>query len=463
VSRLGGGERPSGNVSRQSRSIKDIEMIWDFDNDRQGAVGWPDSTAPAVPRKIVLALLTGGSDKPYVFGLATSLMSNGAFLDLIGSDELECPEFRGKPEVNFLNLRGSQETDTGFVRKISRISRYYARLIWYAATTRAKIFHILWNNKFEYFDRTLLMLYYRLLGKKIVLTAHNVNAGRRDSKDTPLNRLTLRIQYRLANHIFVHTEKAKFELIEEFGEQGSRITVIPFGINNAVPRTHLTPGDAKKRLGIRDDEKTILFFGRITPYKGLEYLIAAFRQIVARRENYRLIIAGRPDRCEEYWSATREAVDDEVRRGRVIVRAEFIPDDETEVYFKAADVLVLPYRDIYQSGVLFLGHSFGLPVIAADVGSLKDDIVEDKTGSVFRPEDPVDLAKAIERYFASDLYAKLNSRRAEIRDYAVGRHSWDVVAQTTMSVYADLLRMPFSRKPWSSGVSGASRRMKTSS
>ena len=99
---------------------------------------------------------------------------------------------------------------------------------------------------------------------------------------------------------------------------------------------------------------------------------------------------------------------------------------------------MLPYRHIYQSGVLFLGHSFGLPVLAADVGSLKDDIVEGKTGFVFRPEDPVDLAKAIERYFASDLYANLDSRRQEIRDYATERHSWDVVGQMTMSVYAGL-------------------------
>ena len=68
---------------------------------------------------------------------------------------------------------------------------YYAKLIRYAATAKPRIFHILWNNKFEFFDRTLLMLYYRLLGKKIVLTVHNVNAGRRDSKDTRLNRLTL--------------------------------------------------------------------------------------------------------------------------------------------------------------------------------------------------------------------------------------------------------------------------------
>jgi len=104
---------------------------------------------------------------------------------------------------------------------------------------------------------------------------------------------------------------------------------------------------------------------------------------------------------------------------------------------------VLPYRHIYQSGVLFLGYSFGLPVLAADVGSLKDEIVEGETGFVFRPEDPIDLARAIETYFASDLYKDLSTRRHEIRDYATKQHSWDVVGQMTMSLYAGLLRIPY--------------------
>ena len=96
-----------------------------------------------------MALLTGGADRPYVFGLATALMSKGAALDLIGSDELDCPEFHGKPDVNFLNLRGSQRSDASFVKKVFRVLMYYARLIRYAATAKPRIFHILWNNKFE--------------------------------------------------------------------------------------------------------------------------------------------------------------------------------------------------------------------------------------------------------------------------------------------------------------------------
>jgi len=429
-------------------------MSTDSDKD-QDLRQLSNSTASGVAHEIAVALLTGGSDRPYVFGLTTQLMSKGAALDLIGSDELDFREFRSKSGVNFLNLRGSQRPDVSFVRKVFRVAMYYVKLIRYAARAKPRIFHILWNNKFELFDRTLLMLYYRLLGKRIVFTVHNVNAGRRDCEDTRLNRLTLRIQYRLAHHIFVHTEKMKLELIEEFDVQGARVTVIPFGINNAVPNTTLTPSETKQRLGIGEDEKTILFFGRITPYKGLEYLIAAFRQVLERHEDYRLIIAGRVDRCEEYWRAIREGIREEVQKGQILLRDEFIPDEETEVYFKAADALVLPYRNIYQSGVLFLGHSFGLPVLAADVGSLKDEIVEGKTGFAFRPEDPVDLARSIERYFASGLYADLNSRRQEIRDYATERHSWDVVGQITMNIYADLLRIPSPEKSLNRDVSSS--------
>ena len=59
--------------------------------------------------EIAVTLLTGGGDKPYVFGLATALLSNGVALDLVGSDELECPEFHGRSGMNFLNLRGDQQ------------------------------------------------------------------------------------------------------------------------------------------------------------------------------------------------------------------------------------------------------------------------------------------------------------------------------------------------------------------
>ncbi len=385
-----------------------------------------------------VALLTAGRDQPYAFGLSMALLARGLRFDIIGGDDLDLPQWHEAGHVRFLNMRGDSGGSAGIGKKISRVVRYYARLLHYALTTRATIFHILWNNKFETFDRVPLMMYYKLLGKKTLLTVHNVNTRARDSKDSWFNRFTLRIQYQLVDHLFVHTERMKRELVEQFKVPASKVSVIPFGINNAVPHTDLTPEGARQRLGVSTRERVILFFGNIAPYKGLEYLLEAFRQVMADGGEYRLIIAGKPKNCDNYWNAIQRSLNEHEHRNRILQKIEFIPDTETEMYFKAADVLVLPYRHIFQSGVLSLGYSFGVPVIASDVGALRDDIVEGKTGFVCTPEDPGDLARVIRQFFISDLYANLASRRPGIQAYAQHRYSWDIVSEITVGVYGEL-------------------------
>src|SRR5204862_5934001 len=152
-------------------------------------------------RTLRIALLTGGGDKPYALGVATALTSQGIFVDFIGSDDLNVPELQNNALVNFLNLRGDQRPEASPMAKALRVLKYYVKLLGYSATAKPKLFHLLWNNKFELFDRTLLILYYRMLGKKITLTVHNVNAGKRDLSDSFLNRLSLRIQYNLCHHV----------------------------------------------------------------------------------------------------------------------------------------------------------------------------------------------------------------------------------------------------------------------
>jgi glycosyltransferase involved in cell wall biosynthesis len=385
-----------------------------------------------------IALLTGGGDKPYALGMATALTSAGISLDFIGSDDLSVPEIVDDPGVNFLNLRGNANADASIFAKVRRVSKYYLQLVSYAAKARPKLFHILWNNKFELFDRTLLMLYYTMLGKKIVLTVHNVNAGKRDLNDSFLNRFSLRVQYNLCHHIFVHTEGMKSELVTEFRTPKAKVSVIPFGINNTVPKTSLTSGEAKRKLGISDNDKAILFFGNIAPYKGLEYLVSAFTELLNKDRTYRLIIAGRPKGSEDYWKQIHDGIARNGTGDRMVQKIKYIPDEKTEVYFKAADVLILPYTRVFQSGVLFLGYSFGLPAIAADVGSLKEEVIEGKTGFVFKPRDSFDLARMIDEYFKSELFRNLETRRAEIKAYANERYSWDRVAGITTAVYSSL-------------------------
>jgi D-inositol-3-phosphate glycosyltransferase len=398
-----------------------------------------DGSSLLRPQSLQVALLTGGGDKPYALGMAAALTSEGILVDFIGSDDLKVPELLTNRRVNFRNLRGDQNPDASITRKIARVARYYWRLVCYSASAKPKIFHILWNNRFQLFDRALLMIYYKLLGKYVLFTAHNVNAGKRDQNDSWLNRISLKFQYTLSDHIFVHTDGMKREMISEFRIPESKISVIPFGINNTVPNTRLSSLEAKRQLGISRGDRSLLFFGNIAPYKGLEYLIAAFGELLKKERSYRLLIVGKPKGPQNYWNQIRQTIVNGDIRDRVVEKIEYIPDEETELYFKAADVLILPYTRVFQSGVLFLSYSFGLPAIAADVGPLKDEIIEGKTGLMFRAQDSVDLASKIEKYFKSDLFRDREVRREQISTYANERYSWSKVAKITTRAYLELL------------------------
>ena len=177
------------------------------------------------------------------------------------------------------------------------------------------------------------------------------------------------------------------------------MSVIRYGFNNMVPRTDMTREAARHQLGLGNKEKVLLFFGNIAPYKGLEYAISAMALLKERMVGLRLIIAGRVKDCEEYWHGIRDLIDDRGLQKSVHLHVRYIPDEEVEIFHKAADAMILPYKHIFQSGVLFLSYSFGLPVIVSDVGSLREEIIEGQTGFVCRPEDPEDLAKKIEFVF----------------------------------------------------------------
>jgi D-inositol-3-phosphate glycosyltransferase len=400
------------------------------------------SPAPAAkPAPIKIGLLTGGFDRPYAFGITMALAAKGIALDVVGGAEVDSPEMHSTRGVEFIDAYGDPRKASGALGRLGRVLGAYLKILKYAISTDAKILHLLWNNKFPFFDRTLLMFYYKLLGKKVVFTAHNVNAGKRDGNDSWHNQLGLKTQYRLADHIFIHTEKMRSELLEEYGVNNDAVTVIPFGINNSVPDTDLTPAEAKQQLGIKNGERTILFFGAIRPYKGLEHLVAAFQKVAPKHEGYRLVVAGESKKgSEQYWLDIKQAIEHDPSVNRVIQEIKFVPDEQTELYFKAADVTVLPYTEVFQSGVLFLAYSFGLPVIASDVGSFSDDIIPGKTGFLSRSCEPSDLASSIETYFASDLFQQLDQRRQEIRDFANSRNSWNVVGDMTRNVYEGLLK-----------------------
>lgn len=386
-----------------------------------------------------VSLLTGGKDPHYALGLLSGLISKGIDVEFVGNDEMKDAGTVKNEKVIYYNLRGDQNPYASMKGKIIRVLKYYANLIKYAINTDSKLFHVLWLNKFTYFDSTLLNIFYKVLGKKLIFTAHNINIRERDGKNTLANRLSLKFMYRVVDHVFVHTEKMKQQLTDSFNIKENKVTVIPFGINNIIPKSGLTRVQAKKKLGLEGVDKIILFFGNIAPYKGLEYLILALVDLKEKYDDFRLIIAGRIKDCEAYWENIQRIMEEHDLKDYIINKIEYIPDEEVEVYFKSADVLILPYKKIFQTGLLFLAYNFGLPVIATNTGSIREDVVEGETGFICQPGNPQDLAEKIDLYFHSGLFKNLEANRDRIIEYANEKYSWEKVGEKTCAVYKSLL------------------------
>jgi D-inositol-3-phosphate glycosyltransferase len=392
--------------------------------------------------RVKVALLTGGGDPHYARGLVRQLLARQVHVALIAWNELADCRDAGTDRVEFHDFFGTPDPDAGPIRKVWPVLRYYGRIIAFATRTDARLFHILWFRKFPSIERTLLNGYFKLLGKKLVFTAHNVDDRARDGrKGSFANKLSLRFLYKSVDHIFVHTPRMKCELMEEFGMQGEKVTVVPLGINDVIPPSHVNRSAAKQRLGFGRDERVVLFFGHIAPYKGVEDLIRALARFLEDGQQLTLVLAGRVNKSQEsYWRELTALIDDLGVTACVRKEIRYIPDEDVGLLFRASDVSVLPYRRVYQSGVLALSYAQGAPVIVADVGSLKDDVIEGETGFVYRPGDAHDLAAKLRTYFASDLFKDLETRSEKIREYGAERFSWARNAEITCAVYERVLR-----------------------
>ena len=151
--------------------------------------------------------------------------------------------------------------------------------------------------------------------------------------------------------------------------------------------------DALNSLNLPTDKKTLLFFGLIREYKGLDVLLKAFSKL---SDAYQLVIAG-----ESYEDFTKyeELINNSPNRDRIYVFRRYIPDDEVASFFSASDLCVLPYKSATQSGVVAVAFHFDLPVLVTDRGNLKDIIEPYDTGLVVNEPDENMLALAINKYF----------------------------------------------------------------
>lgn len=389
-------------------------------------------------RMLKVALLTGGGEKHYQIGLTKGLVNAGIEVEVVGNDEMAKSDIINMRGVTFYNLRGDQNPNTTLLLKIFRVLKYYYQLISFAFHSKAIVFHIQWDNKFRLIDRLLLMVYYKMLGKKVVYTVHNINVADRDGNNSWFNEFSLKIQYTLSNHLIVHTVTMKEEMIRKFHINDKKISVISHGINSIVPQNRISRERAREKLHLSHSNKVLLFFGNIERYKGVDILINAFEQLKNEDEDFFLVIAGKPKGTMKYLNELKEIIRDKKLTEKIFTHFEFVPDDEIENYFIAADCTVLPYRTIYQSGILFLAYTYGTPILASKVGNFANDIIENKTGYVFEPENMVSMNNCIRRFFSSEMYQQIGSTRQYIMNYANEKYSWNTIGQETRRIYESL-------------------------
>ena len=219
----------------------------------------------------------------------------------------------------------------------------------------------------------------KLLLGKIVLTIHDVNSFSSRSENSIFNKLV----YKLGNVILTHNrfslnELNKIDIVES-------IFIIPHG--NYLPfisKTH-TQKKAKEYFKISQNKKVLLFFGMIKKVKGLEILLKAFKNVVKKNNDIVLSIAGKVWKND--FSLYQSIIDKNNLNEYCIIHNRFIAEEKVSLYYNVADLVVLPYKKIYQSGVMLMAMSYDVPVLASDLPPIKEMIDDEVNGFLFASED----------------------------------------------------------------------------
>jgi D-inositol-3-phosphate glycosyltransferase len=251
-------------------------------------------------------------------------------------------------------------------------------------------FHFFHVGALELFNVMLA----RTLGLRVVITAHDVEAFK-EGISTPL---FVRWVYRVAHRVIAHSEVAKRELVQELDVAESKIDVICHGNYLASVPTGITREMARAHFGLTPDQRVLVFFGQIKDVKGLEVLLEGFALARAQDPGLHLLIGGRVWKTD--FSKYQHLINQHGLGPFCTLHIRYIPDDEVPYFYRCADLVVLPYLRIYQSGVVLLAMSYGSPVLVSDIEGMLEAVDDEKSGFVFRSRDPRHLAQRLGEIFA---------------------------------------------------------------
>lgn len=275
---------------------------------------------------------------------------------------------------------------------------------------------------------------FRAAGGTLVWTVHNVLPH-----DCRFPHLEARLQQEIVDRaVMVHVLSATTgeAVAEWFTLPPERTVHVPHPSYVGAYPSVVTRHEARYELGIEPDETTYLLFGALRPYKGLATLLTTFEDVAQRLPGpRRLLVAGEPGpqpQVEAFVSAARADSRVTLHEGRVSGGA-------VQLYVEAADVVVLPYEQSLNSGVLMLALSYGRPVIAPDVPGVTE-IVDERVARLFVPQDPASLRAAWDA--ADDLVGAHADAAEQAALEVAARYDADALSDRFVTALVDATRAP---------------------
>ena len=299
---------------------------------------------------------------------------------------------------------------------------------------RVDVLHLHWIHPYVLGDRFHLSLLYSFqflidllfshwTGVKLVWTVHN-----QLSHDAKFPRLELWIRRRLSKlveRLILLNHSTLDSLVQNYGFNTAKAEIIPHGHYRNFYQPAIERPLARQVLELSQSGLVYLNLGILKPYKGIEYLLKAWHSHQSVAEENTLLIAGKP--YSQAYGLTLAKLTDGLKS--IALMPEFIEDNKIHLFFSAADVVVLPFEKILNSGSLILAMSFGKPIIAPDLGGIAE-LLGEAGKLLYNPSDPQGLVRMLEKSLHMDL-----NELGKLTTQACDRLDWRQIAEKTLQTY----------------------------
>ncbi len=315
--------------------------------------------------------------------------------------------------------------------KVRRRLSWYNPLSWLieGLTAKGDLLHAQWWSAPLFPIYLTICACFKLKNKPVIFSVHNVLSHENSILYFKMSQLL----FKLGDYFIVHSIINKQQMADFYHIPQDKISIIPHGSLDFHIKKGIDRKKIRGEMGITPENKVILLFGAIRPYKGIDAAIKAFADVIKMVPEARLLIAGR---LWEEWEPYERLINQLEIKKYIITNLEYIPSGDVHKFFEASDLCVFPYHHFdSQSGAGSAALSFRKPMIVSNVGGLPDFVKDRKW--VVPPKNPSALADAIIQCLQNPDLLKRMESDAEIISH---QFSWSQIAEKTEKIYKQLLK-----------------------